>query len=155
MDEHLTAALASSRLFEGLSGAALDLVVGLAEEREFERGVTVFSEGEQGDWFYLLLEGRVRVTRSLGGLGDEVLAILDPGDVFGELSLIDGGERSATARTDERCRVLAFDRAVFEDFLLMRQDLAVEVLWNLVRVLGDRLRATNEKLVVLGSASRL
>lgn len=155
MSEDVASWLAASRLFDGLSGVALEFVAELAEERVFERGATIFTEGDQGDWFYLIVEGNIRVSRDLGGLGHEMLAALGPGDVFGELALIDGSPRSASASADERTRVLGFERTAFEDFLLMRHDLAVELLWNLVRILADRLRATNEKLVVLGSASRL
>jgi len=141
--------LASAPLFAALAPETLELLLGLGEEQRFERGAELFAEETAATHLYVVLEGSVRLTRGVVPYGDAVLAVLGAGEVFGELAFLDGEPRSATARTDERTRVLAIPADALEDLLLMRQDIAVEILWNLVRVLGRRLRKTNERLTLL------
>lgn len=103
----------------------------------------------------MILEGRVRITRELQGMGEEALAIVGPGDVFGEMALLDDWVRSADARVHERCRLLAIHRDAFEELLFVHKDLAYEVLWNVVRMLTRRLRETNDKFAMLTFAAKL
>jgi CRP/FNR family transcriptional regulator len=141
--------LASAPLFAALAPEVLDLLLNLGEEQRFEPGAELFAENTAASHIFVVLEGSVRLTRGVVPYGDEVLAVLGVGEVIGELAFLDGEPRSATARVDARTRVLAIPAAALEDLLLMRQDVAVEILWNLVRVLGRRLRKTNERLILL------
>lgn len=136
-------------LFKGLTPDALALIAQVATEETHISGAKVFEHGDAGDKLYLILEGRIRISREVPGMGEEALAILGPGSAFGEMSLIDESPRSADARVHEKCRLLAIPKDGFEDLLFMHKDLAYEVLWNIVRMLTSRLRETNEKLTFL------
>ena len=146
--------IAKIHLFAGLRPEALRLVARVAVEESHPTGTVIFRHGDVGEKLYVLLEGRVRITREVPGMGEEALAIVGPGDVFGEMALLDDSLRSADARVNERCRVLAIHRDAFEDLLFVHKDLAYEVLWNVVRLLTKRLRETNEKFAMLSFAAK-
>lgn len=136
-------------VFAGLTPDALDLIANVATEETHSSGTVIFHQGEPGEKLYLILEGRVRISRTVPGVGEEALAILNAGDVFGEMALLDEAPRSADARVHERCKLLSIPRNGFEDLLFMHKDLAYEVLWNVIRTLIRRLRETNDKLTFL------
>jgi len=101
-----------------------------------------------------VLDGKIRISRNVGGMGEEALAILGPGEVFGEMALLDESPRSADAIVHENCRLLAIPKDAFDDLLFTRKDLAYEVLWGFVRLLSSRLRETNDKLTFLSVSGR-
>ena len=142
-------ALSNMNLFRGLAPEALERIAAIAGEESHPLGAFVFHEGEMGDKLYLILEGKVRISRDLPGMGEEALAILGPGEAFGEMSLIDDTPRSADARVHERARLLVITREAFEDLLFVHKDLAYEILWNFVKILSARLRETNDKMTFL------
>jgi CRP-like cAMP-binding protein len=146
--------IAKIHLFAGLRSEALHLVAQVAVEETHPVGTVVFKHGDVGEKLYVIIEGRVRITREVQGMGEEALAIVGPGDVFGEMALLDDAPRSATARVHERCRLLAIHRDAFEDLLFVHKDLAYEVLWNVVRMLTRRLRETNDRFAMLSFASK-
>ena len=146
--------LARVEIFSGLTEEGLRLLADIAVEEAFPAGATVFEHGAPGDKLYLILEGRVRIGRSVAGMGEEALAVLDAGDVFGEMALLDEAPRSADARAHESCVLLSITKERFEDLLFLQKDLAYEVLWNVIRTLIRRLRATNDKLTFLSITDR-
>nr|WP_153825160.1 cyclic nucleotide-binding domain-containing protein [Polyangium spumosum] len=121
----------------------------VANEESHALGTKIFQHGDPGDKLYIILEGKVRISREVPGMGEEALAVLGPGSVFGEMSLLDEAPRSADARVHERCRLLTVPKDAFEDLLFLHKDLAYEVLWSFVRMLTQRLRETNDKLTFL------
>jgi CRP-like cAMP-binding protein len=149
MDSSWVEQLAKVPVFAGLKPFGLELVAGAATEEIHERDATIFEHGDAGEKLYIILEGRVRIARQVAGMGEEALAILEAGTIFGEMALLDDTPRSADARAHERCRLLAIGREAFEDLLFMHKDLAYEVLWNIIRLLSQRLRDTNDKLAML------
>jgi CRP-like cAMP-binding protein len=80
--------------------------------------------------------------------------VLGPGEVFGEMALLDEFPRSADACVHERCRLLVITKERFDDLLFLHKDLAYEVLWNAVKILSVRLRETNDKLTFLTASGR-
>ena len=143
------AQLAKVPLFAGLTDSALELISRVATEEAHALGTKIFQHGDPGDKLYIILEGKVRISRDVPGMGEEALAVLGPGAVFGEMALLDEAPRSADARVHERCRLLALPKDAFEDLLFLHKDLAYEVLWSVVRMLTQRLRETNDKLTFL------
>lgn len=141
-------------LFSGLPQGHLRRVVDIGLEEQYRASATIFSEGEPGDKFYLIVEGAVRISRIVPGMGEEALAVLRPGNYFGEMSLIDDAPRSATAMCHEKCRLFVVNRRDLEDLLFVDRDLAYELLWNWVRTLSRRLRATNDKMTFLATTSK-
>ncbi|MGK3993345.1 cyclic nucleotide-binding domain-containing protein [Sorangium sp. So ce1024] len=141
-------------LFKGLTPSALELISRVASEETHALGTKIFQHGDPGDKLYILLEGKVRISREIAGIGEEALAVLGPGAVFGEMALLDEAPRSADARVHERCRLLTVSKDAFEDLLFLHKELAYEVLWNVVRMLVQRLRETNNKLTFLSVSGK-
>jgi CRP-like cAMP-binding protein len=133
-------------LFAGLTPAQLRQVASLVEVRAFAPGASVFKEGDSGDEMFGVIEGKVRISKTVPGIGEEALAILEPGQYFGEMALIEDGPRSADALAHTRCQVWVMERARLEQLMFMDKELAYSLLWAFVRTLSERLRETNEKI---------
>jgi CRP-like cAMP-binding protein len=146
--------LAKVVLFAGLAPEAVDQIAAIAVEESYPRGTTLFQHGDPGDKLYIIISGKIRISREIPGMGEEALAILGAGDVFGEMSLFDDAPRSADAHVHEGLRVLALPKDRFEQLLFLRQDLAHDVLWSAVRILVRRLRETNDKFTFLSVTSK-
>ena len=147
-------ALGKLNLFRGLAPEGLERIAAIAGEETHEPGSFVFHEGEMGDKLYLILDGKVRISRNLPGMGEEALAVLGAGESFGEMSLIDDTPRSADAVVHERARLLVITREAFEDLLFLHKDLAYEILWNFVKTLSGRLREANDKMAFMTVTAR-
>lgn len=147
-------AIAKIHLFAGLSQEGLKRIAEIAVEESHPRSAIIFKEGEMGDKLYLILDGKVRISREVAGMGEEALAVLGPGDAFGEMSVVDDFPRSADARVHEKCRVLVISRDALEDLLFIHKDLAYEILWNFVKILSARLRETNDKMTFLSTSGK-
>ncbi len=147
--ERITKALSTIGLFEGIEETGVRDLAMIAREESYRLGDVIFNEGDRGSALYLILEGQVRISREVSGMGEEALAVLGPGDAFGEMALIDEFPRSADARVHERCRLLVIDKDALEDLLFLNRDLAYEILWNFVKILSSRLRETNDKMTFL------
>jgi CRP-like cAMP-binding protein len=140
------AALRKVALFESLLPEHLKLIAGIVEEVQYKPSTTIFQDGAVADRFFFIISGKVRISKQIPGIGEEALAILEPGDYFGEMALIDDSPRSADAITNTTVVVGAIAKATFEDLLFMNKDLAYDMLWTFVRTLSARLRETNEKM---------
>jgi len=147
--EQVHQALSSMNLFSGLTDEGLERIRAIAGEELHAAGDFVFREGEMGDKLYLILDGKVRISRNLSGMGEEALAVLGAGEAFGEMSLIDDTPRSADARVHEAARLLVITREAFEDLLFIHKDLAYEILWNCIKTLSLRLREANDKMAFM------
>jgi len=146
--------LAKIDLFQGLPKEHLRRVIAIGAEKEYPKNDTVFSEGDVGDKFYVIIDGAIRISRMVPGMGEEALAVLRSTAYFGEMSLIDDEARSATALVHERCKLFEIARRDLEDLLFVDRDLAYELLWNFVRTLSRRLRATNDKMTFLATTNK-
>jgi len=133
---------------QGLSAQELRLLTTFSREERFEKNALIFAEGEQGDSLYIVVDGSVRISRIVPGIGEECLSILERGEVFGEMALIDEQPRSADARAhEEGATVFSVSRSLLEEVLSMDPDAAVQFLTLLSRLMCRRLRAMNERLV--------
>lgn len=146
--------LGATPLFSGLDEKHLVRLARIGSEESFPRGETLFREGDHGDKFYLVLEGAVRISRQVPGMGEEALAVLRPGSAFGDLALIDDAPRSADAFVHESCRLFVVRKEDLEDLLFVDRDLAYDFLWQLVRILASRLRETTDKMIFLTFAGK-
>ena len=140
--------LAKISLFEGLTNEQLAKVAALAREVPTRYGTVFFREGEPGDAFYALLEGQVRISKQIIGVGEEALAILEAGACFGEMALIDEFPRSADARAHSDCTVAVITKADLAHLMETDRDLSHAILVRFVRTLTERLRETNDKIKV-------
>jgi CRP/FNR family cyclic AMP-dependent transcriptional regulator len=133
-------------IFKDLDDDELALVADVCKEQKFVSGEYIFHEGEHGNRLYLIVEGDVRISRDVPGSGEEALAILKPGAVFGEMAVFDRTERSTHAISNGGTTALTISRADFEILLEFNRELAYKVLWACVRLLSTRLRSTNDSL---------
>jgi CRP/FNR family transcriptional regulator, cyclic AMP receptor protein len=140
------AALRACPLFQTLSLDQLRHVARVAERRELQGGETVFTEGSAGDEMYVVIAGRIRISKRVPGVGEEALAILEPGAWFGEMAIIDESPRSADALAHTACTLAVIRREALEQLMFTDKDLAYVLLWTFVRTLSQRLRETNEKI---------
>ncbi len=131
-----TELLGGCRLFAGVQADDLAAVAARAIEVEFPAGRVIARQGEIGTGFFLVVEGAVRVVRD----GEEV-AILKPGEFFGELSVLDGLPRIAQVVAIEPTRCIALASWDFEQALLDSPTLALAIL----RGLAARVRSVTEQ----------
>jgi CRP-like cAMP-binding protein len=114
-------------------------------ERSVAKGEIVFQEGEPGDRMYVILEGKVKLGQSSNDGRESLLAILGPGEMFGELSLFDPGQRTSTATALTDAVILALSNEQLRPWLAGRPEVATALLQALAR----RLRRTNEAMADL------
>jgi CRP-like cAMP-binding protein len=126
----LEAVLATVPLFEGLSKRQLRQVASLAEPAHFMQGASIVREGDPGDTFYVILEGQAKVSIA----GRRVSRLL-PGDHFGEISLLDGGPRTATVTTETPVTLVMIGRKAFLKLLQVDPALALGVMGSLARMI--------------------
>jgi CRP/FNR family transcriptional regulator, cyclic AMP receptor protein len=142
-------------LFEGLLPIHLRRIAALCQETSYKIGDRVFTHGDAGDGLYLILEGAVRISRSVSGIGEEALAVLKPGQYFGEMSIVDDDmPRSADAIAHESSRLLKLPKDDLRDLMFVDRELAYELLWRFVRTLSGRLRESNDRLLMLTVSSK-
>lgn len=132
-------------LFAGLdTQTSLSLISGLTSI-SLDRGEALFREGEPGDRLYLVREGKVKLGRQSGDGRENLLAVLGPGEMLGELSLFDPGLRTASAVAIVESTVLEVNHQQLTTWLQTNPPVAL----HLLRALARRLRRTNEALADL------
>src|SRR5437870_5963372 len=140
--------LAANPLFRQLSSDALEKISGLMVKESYNASDTIFLAGERGDALYVVNAGKVRVWVRDSDGNDVTLSELEPGNFFGEMSVLDGGKRSANATATVETTLHCLRREEFEGFLAEHPQAALEV----IRGIGGRLRQTN--LLVSQRATR-
>jgi CRP-like cAMP-binding protein len=133
-------------LFEGLTNAQLRKLGSALKEVEFKINTHVFHEGDPGTSMFIIFEGKVRISKMVPGIGEEALAILERGQYFGEMSLIEDGPRSADAIAHSSCKLYELQREKLDEVMFTDKELAYVLLWTFVRTLSARLRETNDKI---------
>jgi CRP-like cAMP-binding protein len=133
-------------IFDGLETRDINKVLKSATGKKFEAGHVIFKEGDNGDCFYLIIDGRVRVTKKLDGEKVEEVATLKAGDYFGEMALLDGEPRSASVTAVEPTKVLEVRNSQFIKMIMDDDNFARKVLWAFCTTFARRLRATNSLL---------
>jgi CRP/FNR family cyclic AMP-dependent transcriptional regulator len=131
-----------TELFAQLDDAALDRVAAAVVHRELRRGDVIFAEGAPSEHLYVVEDGRIAMASRSDDGRESVFALMERGDLFGEMPLLDGLGRSAEARALEPSEVMEIPyvpvREVFE-----RQP---ELLWGVVALLSSRLRSMDAAL---------
>ena len=140
---HMTLeALRSVPLFASLDDDAARDLRNLLSEKTVAQNTRLFRQGDTGDAMYLIESGRVRISIRDHDKQEVTLAELAQGDFFGEMSIIDGRQRSADAQVIENARLAVLSRDAFLSFVRKKPDVALEML----SALTDRLRRTDELL---------
>jgi len=152
-----TTVLKSVSLFASLSPEDLRALAPMVTRRAAPRGTPIMHEGDAIDSLYVVMSGRLKVTMGEADGKETILAILGPGEFFGEMGLIDDAPRSASVVAIEPCELLAVTRRAFRQCLTTNADLAMAVMRVLVRRLreADRKIASLAMLDVYGRVARL
>jgi CRP-like cAMP-binding protein len=138
----LTAALRRIWIFEGLAGEDLTRLAALARTRVYKAREAIVEKGDPPRELFVLLSGRAKVlTRGSEG-ADAALNVMGPGQVFGEVAILDGQPRSATVVALEECEIAALDLQAFRDFLTASPPVALKLLG----VLAGRVRELTTRL---------
>ena len=122
---------------------------------DFADAAVIFEEGDKGDSLYFVASGRVRISKRTSGAERKDLAILGPGDCFGEMALIDDVARSARAEAAGQAQLLRLRREDMDRWLKSHPELAVDFFAHLVQTLSGRLRATSSELTLIYDLSNL
>lgn len=133
-------------LFANLTEQELEKILRLCVKQTFARGTTIFKDGDPGDRCYIVLSGAVRISKFIPNIGEEALAVLKPGDYFGEMALIDNSPRSANAIANDDADVFAINQVDLEKLLIEDRELGYKLFWTFTKTLSKRLRETNEKI---------
>ena len=138
------ARLHSVELFDGLAGNEILELLAASEDLAFNAGDTVFSAGDTGSALYLLLEGTVEIDLDVPKLGERVLAQLDSGSVFGEMSFFHPAPHAATAKCLTAARIMRLPRAQFDALSKEHPHISLRVTTNAAEILAARLHHTDE-----------
>ncbi|MBI5379774.1 MAG: cyclic nucleotide-binding domain-containing protein [Nitrospirae bacterium] len=139
------------KLFQGLQDDELREISKLCKEETFTKDAVIFREGAFGDKCYILTKGEIRISKMIPGVGEEALAVLKPGDYFGEMALIDDFPRSAYAIANTDVSLLTISKSHLDELLFFNKEMAFKLLWTFCRTLSERLRETNEKIAAFFS----
>ena len=131
--------LASVPLFASLKPHHLSELASKLTLRNYRRGATIFHKDDPGSTLYIIKTGQVKISAPSPEGEEAILAILTDGDFFGELSILDGKPRSATATAMETTSAFTLNRSDFLDVIHTKPELAIEIL----AALSERLRRTN------------
>jgi len=130
------AVLEHNFMFRGLPASTIDALAALAHRRAFEKNALIFAQGDPGDALYGIASGRIRISTADDAGHEVFLNVLGPGDTFGEIAMLDGLQRTASAVAIASATLVVIPRAQFLAHLERDSGLAL----HLMRLLCERLR---------------
>lgn len=134
--------LGSVPIFSGLDGKILNQISRLGIRKVYKKDSTILNENETGSMFFVIISGKVKVSRSSEDGREIILSILNPSDFFGEMAILDGLNRSANVIALENVELFLIQRADFLNLLNENSEIAISLLQELTR----RLRASDMKI---------
>lgn len=117
-----------STLFSTLNEREIDALLDIARVTQVGAKHRVFHKGNKADRFFALMRGRARVTTTSHDGRELVLRLLEPGDIFGEIAVLDGRDRTADVVTSEPCELLVIERNRFNAYLLERPEVDLKLM---------------------------
>lgn len=112
--------------------------------KSFPAGYVLFEEGDTGDEMYIIQEGKVRIVKRVDQ-GEKLLAVIPPGEFFGEMAILLNEPRSASAIVEEDAKLLVIDSATFEAMIKSNGEIA----YRIIKKLAQRLKETNSQIEML------
>jgi CRP/FNR family transcriptional regulator, cyclic AMP receptor protein len=142
MRSALTDALRRVWIFQGLSQEELEHLSGLAQTKIYKPRETIVEKGALATEFFVLLRGRAKVGAPGADGSHAAINVMGPGEVFGEIAILDGQPRSATVTTLEECEMAVVNKNAFNDLLTASPSIAVKLL----NVLAGRVRELTTRI---------
>jgi CRP-like cAMP-binding protein len=140
--------LAEHKTFQNFEEADLTALSAECAEATFKKDELVFAEESPGDKMYIIRMGSVKIFKKIKN-NETTLAIVNPGEFFGEMALLDGGPRSAAAKTIEDVKALVITIKNFDALREKSPHAALTIMDVLVKTLSNRLRQANKNLEVI------
>ncbi|WP_087117012.1 CRP-like cAMP-activated global transcriptional regulator GlxR [Corynebacterium urinipleomorphum] len=137
--------LARAGIFQGVDPDAVVNLISQMQTESFSRGTTIFDEGEPGDTLYIIIEGKVKLARHAPDGRENLLSVMGPSDMFGELSIFDPGPRTSSAVCVTEVEAATMDSEMLRTWINDHPEISQQLL----RVLARRLRRTNASLADL------
>ncbi|MBI2160408.1 MAG: cyclic nucleotide-binding domain-containing protein [Candidatus Rokubacteria bacterium] len=136
--------LARVPLFSGFSGEEIGQLAARMKRRRLRAGQILFEEGDLGEEMFLVQEGRVLISKEVTGRAEEVLAVIEPGDFFGEMNVFGGLRRSATVRAETDAVLLDLDHANLQHLVERSPRAGLIFFAAMVREFSKRLDRTDD-----------
>jgi CRP-like cAMP-binding protein len=136
-----------SPLFENFNLVEVDLLSQFMQVYRAGPGAEIIREGESGDFMVFLIEGRIEVFKQDRWNAPRLIALIEPGQSFGEMSMIDGEPRFASCVSADDCLIAVLSRDSLARIILEQPTLGAKILMELVLMLSQRLRQTSSKLI--------
>jgi len=137
--------LAQVRIFQRAGAEELEQLGRIAKRESFNANTAVFFQGDRSDKLYVIVSGGANVCQRADDGQQKIIGTLGPGEIFGELTLLDGRERSATVETTDRTEMLSISHQDFRTVATKNP----QILWQVVAVLCERIRGLNEETLNL------
>jgi len=134
--------LRKHQFFADLEPEAFEQLCRYAKHTTLKRGATLFAKGDPGNSLYAVISGTVKMSISSPDGRSAILNIIEPGEIFGEIALLDGGARSAAAIANSNCELFVIDRREFIPFVKEQPALAMKF----IELLCERLRWTSDQV---------
>jgi len=150
----LQISLQSIPLFESLGKRDLSLILNIIHSRSYLTGEYIFYQGDPGIGLYVIREGKVRIIRSDEEDNEIELAIFSKGDFFGELAMIDGEKRSASAVAKSDVRAAVIFKPDLDEFIEKYPKKGINILYGISKIIATRLRLLNEDFFSLQSKNK-
>ena len=136
--------LLASPLFTGLARQEIEYLSSIFTSTQVSKGMTVFIENMPGESLYIINQGAVQISQMLAEVAEQTLIALGPGEVFGEMAVIDGGSRLATARIIEDTILYSLNRKSFNILASEKPRLGLQLTLNIVRIFSVKLRTAKK-----------
>ena len=137
--------LSRAGIFQGVDPVAVQHLIEQMETVRYPRGTTIFDEGEPGDRLYIITSGKIKLARHAPDGRENLLTVMGPSDMFGELSIFDPGPRTSSAVCVTDVTAATMDSEMLKDWIAQHPEISQQLL----RVLARRLRRTNANLADL------
>jgi CRP-like cAMP-binding protein/predicted GNAT family N-acyltransferase len=137
----------TAALLNGFSPDQIQKLLMAGTVLQCRAGDELLREGEAGHEMFLIIEGTARITAAKAGAEESLIGLLAAGETFGELALVSRAMRSASIRAQTDMQVLVISQEFLQSAMRAMPDVAIKLLYNLAAVLGDKLRATTERML--------
>jgi len=145
--------LTDSLLFKGIATKEIEYLSSIFTLSQVPEGKTVFIENMPGESLYLIKQGTVQISQMLAEVDEQDLVTLGAGDLFGEMAVIDGGNRTVTAKITKNAVLYSLNRKDFNTLVSENPRLGLQLTLNIVRIFSAKIRSTKKDYRTMLTAS--